>query len=343
VRYRPHVRGRFWRQARYTVTVALLGGAPPALADAPQRPAAPVGVTVQGDSSCPLPDAVAAELATLMAPDRVADATRGAGAIQLADLGPAFKVIAAGRTREYRDEGRDCAHRARVAAVFVALALAPATLPEPPPPPPVRPPPPPPPPPPPRPLAATAPPPVASTPPPAAVDVVRIDLGGTVDVGFGADAAVAHPGLELRLAIGRGRVTAVVGAAALLPTDITVAGISLRQWRLPVDAGLRVRLGASDVPGTIASYAELGLAATLVSERATALATNSGAQYGAEVGLRGALGARLVTRARLTAFAMLEAALVPSPVSVFALPRGTAGDVPAVWLGAAIGGSVGWP
>jgi hypothetical protein len=297
---------------------------------------------MQGDSSCPLPDAVAAELATLMPPDRVAEATRAAGAIQLADLGPAFRVIAAGRTREYRDEGRDCAHRARIAAVFVALALAPATLPEPPAAPPARPPPPPSPPPP-RPLAATAPAPIVSTPPTAAGDVVRIDLGGTVDVGFGADAAVAHPGLEVRLAIGRRRLAAVVGAAALLPTDIAVAGVSLRQWRLPVDASLRVRLGASDVPGTIASYAELGVAATLVSERATALATNTGAQYGAELGLRGALGARLVTRARLTAFAMVEAALVPSPVSVFALPRGTAGDAPAVWLGAAIGGSVGWP
>ena len=84
---------------------------------------------MQGDSSCPLPEAVAAELATLIPSDRLAETARAPGAIQLADLGPLFRVIAAGRTREYRDEGRDCAHRARVAAVFVALALAPAALP----------------------------------------------------------------------------------------------------------------------------------------------------------------------------------------------------------------------
>ena len=80
-----------------------------------------------------------------------------------------------------------------------------------------------------------------------------------------------------------------------------------------------------------------------MSEQATALATSTGRQYGAELGLRAALGARLVTRGRLTAFAMLQAELVPSPVSIFALPRGAAGDAPAVWLGAAVGGSVGLP
>jgi len=123
--------------------------------------------------------------------------------------------------------------------------------------------------------------------------------------------------------------------------DTTIGGIHLRQWRLPVDAGLRVRLGAGDVPAKLAPYAELGLAVTLVSERATELATSTGRQYGAELGLRGALGARIVTQSRLTMFAMLQAELVPSPVSVSALPRGTAGDAPALWLGAVFGGSVG--
>ena len=42
---------------------------------------------------------------------------------------------------------------------------------------------------------------------------------------------------------------------------------------------------------------------------------HTGRQYGAELGLRAALGARLVTRARLAAFAALQAELVPSPVS----------------------------
>src|SRR4029453_6902100 len=36
--------------------------------------------------------------------------------VELYDLGAPFRVVAAGRVREYRDEARDCAYRARVAA-----------------------------------------------------------------------------------------------------------------------------------------------------------------------------------------------------------------------------------
>ncbi|MEP6653803.1 MAG: hypothetical protein ABJA82_10610 [Myxococcales bacterium] len=43
--------------------------------------------------------------------------------VQLFDLGKRYRIVAAGNVREYRDETRDCAYRARVAAVFVALAL----------------------------------------------------------------------------------------------------------------------------------------------------------------------------------------------------------------------------
>ncbi len=324
------MRGRSSRQLRVAVALAALG-AGGARAGA-QQPAGG-GPAVVGTGDCPAPQAVSAELATLLPADRPTGTARAAGPVEIADLGGLFRVIVAGRVREYRDEGRDCAHRARAAAVFVALTLNPASLAEPPAPAPMPTPTPTPVPP----LPATPPPPDAPLPVDLDLAVVRLELGAAIDVGLGADAPIAHPGVALRIAAGRGRLALTAGTAALLPVDAAVGGVDLRQWRLPVDAGVRVRFDA----GKLAPYAELGLGATLVSERAVDLATTSGRQYGTELGIRAAIGARLVTRARLAAFAALQAELVPSPVTIFALPRGEAGSTPAVWLGATVGGSVG--
>jgi hypothetical protein len=46
------------------------------------------------------------------------------------DLGPGYRVQFRNRTREYEDPTRDCARRARVVAVFVALVLAPGWEPD---------------------------------------------------------------------------------------------------------------------------------------------------------------------------------------------------------------------
>ncbi len=48
--------------------------------------------------------------------------------IEISDLGERYIIAVKGRTREYTDEMRDCAKRARVAAVFVALTLAPPDI-----------------------------------------------------------------------------------------------------------------------------------------------------------------------------------------------------------------------
>jgi hypothetical protein len=280
-----------------------------------------------GSSACPQPEAVAAELATLVQADRGPGAVRAAGPIEIVDLGASFRVGAAGRAREYRDEARDCAHRARVAAVFVALAIAPASLAEPPAPPPPQPPPPP---------APRPAPPQAPSAPPAPADRIRIDVGAAVDVGVGANNLVAHPGVAFRVAAGQGRLAFVAGASALVPVDTTIGGVRLSAWRLPVDAGVRARL----TPAALAPYADLGLGATLVSARGVDLATTD-SDTGVELGLRAAVGARLATPARLTAFATIAAEWVPRPAAIFALPRGEAGHTPAVWLGATVGGSVG--
>ena len=48
--------------------------------------------------------------------------------VEINDLGERYVVTVKGRTREYTDETRDCAKRAQVAAVFVALTLAPPDI-----------------------------------------------------------------------------------------------------------------------------------------------------------------------------------------------------------------------
>ena len=240
--------------------------------------------------------------------------------MEIVDLGVPYRIIAAGQVREYRDESRDCAYRARIAAVFVALALDPAQLPAPPPPPP-------------------APPPLPAPPPSleaAPAPRARLDLGATAIGGLGPDDHVGQIGIELRWSAGRGQLGPAAGVTALLPVDTTVGGVRLRQWRLPVDVGLRAR---SHGP-RFERYGELGVSAALLSERALDLASPK-SQTGLEVGVRLGVGVH-AARARLSPFAALTAELVPIPPTVFALPAGTLGHTPLFWIGATAGVSLGF-
>ena len=78
---------------------------------------------IETSGSCPSAEEVSATIAPLVASlpaQRLAE-----GAARVADLGDRFEVAAAGQKSQYVDAARDCAERARVAAVFIALALNP--------------------------------------------------------------------------------------------------------------------------------------------------------------------------------------------------------------------------
>ena len=285
---------------------------------------------IGGPSTCPRPDAVWNELVTLVPPERLEArlraVTRGkAPLVEIIDLGVPYRILAAGQVREYRDESRDCAYRARIAAVFVALAIDPAQLPAQPPmptPAPQRPPP----------VPQAAPPPVDDLQSPRA----RLDLGATVVGGLGPEDHVGQVGAELRWSAGRHRLGPEAGVTALLPVDNTVGGVRLRQWRLPIDAGVRARVAGP----RFERYGELGVSAALLSERALDLAT-SRSQTGLELGLRLAVGVH-ASRARFAPFAALSGELVPAPPAIFALPAGTVGHTPIFWIGATAGASLGF-
>lgn len=288
---------------------------------------------VVGASLCPLPDAIWQELVTLVPREHLISRLRGRGkahtSIQVDDLGAMFRISVLDKVREYREEARECAYRAKLAALFAALIIDPAALlcQQPP--------------------CLTAPVPAPPAAPPAQVEnkarpalpprpLVRLELGPTLVAGLGAEDRATHWGGVLRLAIGRGSIVPVLGAAALWPAETSIGGVRLRQWRLPVDLGVRATL-----PGSwIDFYGELGFVLALLSERALDLAAPR-SPTGIELGGRVGLGARLARRAGLAPFVSLQAEFLPDPPSVFVLPEGLAGRTPYVWMGACVGASWG--
>ena len=319
------------RAARLAVVGALLVAVvtPAAARGADGAAAAPVepATAIAGTSMCPTPSAVWTEVTTLLPHDRLQERLRALASatplVDITDAGATVRVVAAGRVREFRDEARDCGYRARVAAVFAALTIDPAAVIAPPPPPVASAPPPPPP---------SAPPQPPAPPPP----LVRIELGLAVDAGVGPNTTAAHAGGALRLAVGRGRLAFVAGVTPLLPADVSVGGVRLRQWRLPADIGVRV------TSARVEAYGELGIAAALLSERALDLA-RADSRATVELGLRAAAGYRFATASRFAPFVALQAELVPFPPAIFALPQGVAGHTPLLWIGASAGVSMGVP
>jgi|GEM_PF-1580408 len=286
---------------------------------------------IGGTSTCPLPASVWTELGTLVPTERLVayQATRAASspmesnpppAVEIIDLGLKFRVLAGGRAREYRDDAQDCTYRARVAAVFVALAVDPAAVLVEPPPPPV-----------PTPAPASPPPPVVPA------RLVQVEIGVAVDRSLGTGPQATQLGGGLRVILGRGPVALVVGAAAFLAKDAELNGLRVNQRHDPLDLGLRARWQGSFVE----PYVEIGLGLALIYEEALNLDTNASGQT-VEPGGFAVIGARLAAQSRVGFFVAGRVEWIPSPVQIRALPTGVVGHAPAFWAGATCGLSVGF-
>jgi hypothetical protein len=347
--YRRRVPDRVLRNTSLLIFAALLGktaAARAARGDATDR-------LFGGSSVCPTPAAVRGEVETLVPRDRLNTRLRaapgtgaGAGAapVEVTDQGAWFRVVAAGSTRDYHDEPRDCAHRARIAAVFVVLVVDPAAMvqdsapPAPPAPPPAP--------------ATTIPAPVpaetvtVAAPPAAAIAAtpsrLRVGVGGTVAAGVGADARLAQLGAALRVGIGSGRLALSFGAALLTAADATIGGVRVHHRRIPFDASVRIQreleLGARY---RLQPYAELGVGVAEVQAAGLDLATRQSASA-VELGAHGAVGLYLAGLWRLLPFLQLHAEWVPAPPAITTLPRGVVGHTPLLWLGADAGLAWGW-
>jgi len=333
--YRGRVPDRVPRGVRFFAVIALWG------ATVPARAADPPGRLIGGTSTCPSPAAVRTEVELLVPRDQLnarLRASAGSGPIvEITDRGATFDV-AAGSVREYRDEARDCAYRARVAAVFVALVIDPgamqATRASPPPRQP-------------RAVAPPAPPPepttlvstVAEDPEPGSPQRarVRLALGVGIEGGVGADAHISQAGLGLRVVVGGGRWALAVGAMAMAPVETSIGGVAIRQWRVPADVSLRAQWAHQNSERSMLEpYAELGAAVALLRESGLDLASNA-TRTSAELGVRVAAGVHLTGVSRLSPFFELHGEVVPIPPAISALPRGVVGHTPLVWFGATAG------
>ena len=291
---------------------------------------------VEGTSTCPTPRAVWAALDALVVIDRVEDRLRelpgGPGPVEVTDLGATFRVRVRDRSREYEDAARDCGNRAKLAALFVALAMDSAddptvaklpkklleTPPETPPLPPVS--------------ATVSEPPAARTPP---THVLHLEVGADGRVAIGASSTA--PGALAQLAWERGRLELTAGARGSAPAQATIGDVHVRQWRVGAQLGARMRLLRDRA---VSPFLELGAIAALLSERASDLASARAGMAG-ELGIVAGGGARFLRRSWGSAFVLVEAELDPAPPTISALPAGELGRTPRVWVGGAAGLSVG--
>ncbi|HTA20950.1 MAG TPA: hypothetical protein VK989_16765 [Polyangia bacterium] len=137
--------------------------------------------------------------------------------LQIDDLGARYRVAIAGRSREVVDEARDCGRRAQVAAVFVALTLAPPEGP-----------------------APEAPTPTPAAPPTKRLPV-RLEAAPTLGASLLAapDRAATVGGL-VRVALGGGRIAALAGVGASFGAHADDAPGHVRERRFSADAGARL-------------------------------------------------------------------------------------------------------
>ena len=198
--------------------LAVLG---PAGSEAPSSAAVPA---IEASGSCPSAEEVSATLAPLLA----SSATNLLidGAPRVVDLGDRFEVAAAGQTGQYIDAARDCSERARVAAVFIALALNPPATP-------------------------TVP--RVDVQPPAEPSGseamgspwwARLALGARIDHSPTAEGRSSPPasiGGELGAAAGKRALGVTVAGGVLAPTVVTFGAVPVREQRFPFRVAATMR------------------------------------------------------------------------------------------------------
>lgn len=271
---------------------------------------------------------------------------------EIRDVSDKYVVSVRGRIREYSDERRDCVRRARVAAVFVALTLAPPDINNPieeqggessdPP----------------QPANAPAPPlaekpldspldsPVVATavPEPAPRRPAPNDATSESDrwrVGFelGAVAAAAPRaeqtlttlGAEIRWFMTQARWGLVLGGLVTTDENLAFGTSTVHQKRIPFDLGLRLNWrhswGTAVIDGG-PSFALLRLQQTNTPNAPRVSLVELGARAGV---------ALVVGHATIRPFLRGFVELVPFGHALAVEPRGIVGRTSMAWLGATIG------
>jgi len=285
---------------------------------APDAGAPVSGLEVVG--GCPARDAVIEALLPVVGKDAPLSSH---GPTRVMDMGDRFDVTAAGQAARYVDTARDCGARARVAAVFIALALTPPSIG----------------------LVAPAPSRDPQPPPPSGVEQrldvpptdtpsplwARLTVAARLDTGAASDLTA---GGEIAGLVGRGRLGIAISAALLAPTRQTLQSVSVRQQRFPFTAGvvLRHRVSPSfELSGKAAlALVLLTLRGENVSPGDTSTRLDPGANLSIELS-----GPPL--RRGLVPFVGVHAELFPRGYVLDVVPVGEVGVTNRFWWGAAAG------
>jgi hypothetical protein len=299
------------------VLFATAGGATP-----------PSSVKMVGDdAACPTPAQVVTVLRRLLPRTKVTAEAGQATAVDavITDEGSEYRVTIAGQQRSFVDSARQCAERARHAAVFVALVLDPPSVPEPAEPPPASS----------APIAAVPPPSERPAPPlplPPSPPSFDLTLAPIVQVapGSGDRQTAVAAGLMawgrakrgLHLALGTG----------VLRGSLDFQGVVADAWWIPIHlaAGFNFRNDRWE------GGAEIGPSATILSVLARDL-ERAESQLRLEWGGRAAGFSRFWFSSNFALYLAAEALVRPSAYAMLIEPEGRVGFTPVLWLGGLAG------
>jgi hypothetical protein len=310
-----------WRRA-IVLAASAVSSASAALA------APPPSVRMVGEeTACPTPAQVVTVLRRLLPRTKVTAESGPAAPADAAikDEGSHYRVSIAGQEREFVDNARQCAERARHAAVFVALVLDPPMIPEPSDAPPAPP--------------AAAPPSLppaerAATPSPAPATFTALDLT------LGAALQVAPSAGERRTTVATGvmawarakRGLHVALGAGVLRGAFEFHGVVADAWWIPIH--LAVGMGFESDRWEIG--AELGPSVNFLSVLARDLAQAQN-QIRLEWGARAAGFSRFWFSKNIALYLSGEALVRPSRYALLIDPEGQVGLTPVLWWGGSAG------
>lgn len=256
------------------------------------------------ECECPRRADVVAGLGQVLTTEQAEDA---GSEIVMRDQGASWDIEVRGQTSTYSDPARNCAERARVAAVFAALALEPVDEEEPP---------------------------AAAPEPEEPVGFFSLEAGPQLTLaalaqarntplGLGGQARLIRTGEHLGVSLG-------IDVAGFTKLDVGWYGASI--LRGACDLSGRI----SWAPGPFILAAELGPYLGLLRVRGTGLGKASSVQR-MDGGGRAAISARL--RTRLAPFLTLQAEMGARRFDVRVEPGGSIGAMPRLWLGLIVGGA----
>jgi hypothetical protein len=278
------------------------------------------------ETACPTPAQVVAVLRRLLPRTKVIAETGSAAPADAAitDEGTQYRVTIAGQERFFVDGARQCAERARHAAVFVALVLDPPLVPGPAEPTPAAPPTPPPSPPPSERPAAVSPPPTL----------------GALDFTLGTVLQVAPAAGDRRTTVAAGVMAwarAKRGFHLALGTGVLRGAfqfddIAADAWWVPIHlaAGITYETEPWEVG------AEVGPSATILSVRGREL-EQAESQVRVEWGGRASAFSRFWFSKNFALYLAGEALVRPSTYALLIQPQGPIGFTPGLWLGGSAG------